>query len=398
MHSIRRSCQSALQSSNAVCPFANGSRRAFSRSPALHRGALPIFLTPSSPELSKLLMTLHAKVFLPQHLTKDQAKLVYRQKNRAKLEAEPIEITLGDVTLPLEHIDRNRDLPDRGKHLRTIVRQSKTQEDWENVLRIMEGFENAGIHLKTQWQEMIVRKMNEAGMQHLILKALQRSTHTGLRLRKWPVVVEVLRAVHDKAATADFELEATKKALRLAEQIVELMEDKEHMGKADPEIDLRSKPQVVALPLEMAAELAYRHDGDVEKVKKYANRLMNALKQHDFMSSDIQKLNDLAAERSFKNASAQAEGLTSLAREMYSIIPLWNSLSTARTVLDEEMPMAEEAANVQQQIREALQAGEEALGALRIRDGNEIAREEGGYAGYVKNAIRRCEDSDGDEI
>jgi hypothetical protein len=175
-------------------------------------------------------------------------------------------------------------VPDRSKQLRAILAKSTTPADWENVLRVMEGYENAGIRMKPRWQEEIVRKLGRAGMQHLVLKALQRAEATGLRLREWRVVTQVIRVVREKAALADWGHDELKKALSMAEQVVELMEDDAHLGKAIGPADHRSNPLVIALPLEMAAELAYRHDGDIEKVKKYAQRLMTALKQHDFLS------------------------------------------------------------------------------------------------------------------
>jgi len=255
-------------------------------------GALPNFLPPSSPELSKLLSTFNSQILLPEHLTKEQQKLVYSQESRAKLEAEPIEITLGEVTLPLEHLDRNR-LPNRYKRLREICNQSETKEDWENVVRCLEGFQEAGIKVHWQWQELVIRKLNLAGMQHLVLKALQRAKETGVKLSNYGVLRAVLRTVHDKAALADWAQDDTIKAHKLAKQVVELMEDEEHYvgkrpvkprGKPDKfaEGDYRGRPSVVALPTEMAAVLADRYGGDKEEVKKLSSRLVHALQQSGY--------------------------------------------------------------------------------------------------------------------
>jgi hypothetical protein len=166
--------------------------------------------------------------------------------------------------------------------------KSETKEDWENVVRMLEGMENAGIKVKQNRQEMVVRQLNLHGMQHLVLKALQRPKATGVRLSSWGVLVQVLRSVHDKAALADWEKDETIKALRLAKQVVELMDDEEHCGvqprgEMESKGDFRGKPVVVALPTELAAVLAEKHAGDKEEVKKMANRLVNALKQDDYM-------------------------------------------------------------------------------------------------------------------
>ena len=248
-------------------------------------GALPVYLEASSPELSQLLSSVNSKVLLLRHLTPEQEKLVYKPANRSKLEQEPVEITLGDVTLTLQHIDVNKDVPSYRKQLLKILHTSKTPEDWENVIRVLEGYNNAGIHLRSETLAMAVRRLDDAGMHHLILKAIQRAEATGLRLRDPDLIFMVMRSVRDRAWRNDWDKDELKKALRMAEQIVELMDDPVHQGKPSADgPDYRTHPAVVALPLEMAAELAYRHDGPSDAVKKYTPRFMNALKQHDFMA------------------------------------------------------------------------------------------------------------------
>ena len=300
MNPLRRSCSSALQSriptlftpSQLPCTTTTTTTflRAFSQSASHNRGGLPVFLPPSTPELAEHLSTLNRRVLLPCHLTQEQQELVYKPANRARIETEPIEITLGDVTLPLEHLDRLQDIPRRRTVIHEILKTSQTRDDWENVMRMMEGCRNAGIELKPEWKERIVRKLGEGGLQHLILKALQRVEATGLNLSDWTVVVEVVRAVRDKAAMADWEKDELVKALKMAEQVVELMEEDGHLGKVSGPQDWRGHPAVVALPLELAAELVYRYEveGGEEKVKKYAARLMNALKQKNYLDDNVE--------------------------------------------------------------------------------------------------------------
>jgi hypothetical protein len=55
------------------------------------------------------------------------------------------------------------------------------------------------------------------------------------------------------------------------------------VGKAD----WRGKPEVIAVPTELAAKLAERHEGDVAEVKALAGRLLGALKQDDYMVSSV---------------------------------------------------------------------------------------------------------------
>jgi hypothetical protein len=348
-------------------------------------------------------------VLLPLHLTKEQEKLVYTQEARAKLEAEPVEITLGDVTLPLEHIDRNH-LPDRFKTFKEVIMKSETKEDWENVVRMLEGMENAGIKVKQNRQEMVVRQLNLHGMQHLVLKALQRPKATGVRLSSWGVLVQVLRSVHDKAALADWEKDETIKALRLAKQVVELMDDEEHCGgqprgEMKSEGDFRGKPVVVALPTELAAVLAEKHAGDKEEVKKMANRLVNALKQDDYMvrmtpdnrplciltlpQTELETISQRASTSStdFPNKPRHLMFLNTYVSELMQLTIVWNALKTSRNVLGADMPMAEHAQKYETRVKEILMQGVEAMDKLTMRGETELVYE---LKGYIKDGVERC--------
>ncbi|KAI4671250.1 uncharacterized protein J4E88_009283 [Alternaria novae-zelandiae] len=365
-------------------------------------GALPNFLPPSSPELSKLLSTFNSQILLPEHLTKEQQKLVYSQESRAKLEAEPIEITLGEVTLPLEHLDRNR-LPNRYKRLREICNQSETKEDWENVVRCLEGFQEAGIKVHWQWQELVIRKLNLAGMQHLVLKALQRAKETGVKLNNYGVLRAVLRTVHDKAALADWAQDDTIRAHKLAKQVVELMEDEEHYvgkrprgvkprGKPDKfaEGDYRGRPSVVALPTEMAAVLADRYGGDKEEVKKLSSRLIHALQQSGYTTSlDAISRNSDARATDFVNVTKLLEHITDHCYELLEVLIIWNALKTSRKVLGAEMPMSEEAQTFETRTKLVLIEGVRSLDDMsKNKEGKPLIP---AYVRYIKDTVEKTQ-------
>ncbi|KAH8641740.1 hypothetical protein IG631_04681 [Alternaria alternata] len=226
-------------------------------------------------------------------------------------------------------------MPNRFKTFRTIVAESETKEDWENVVRCLEGFEEAGIKVEIAWQELVVRSLNLADMHHLILKMLQRSKATGVKLTELGVLRQVLRSVHDKAALSDWAEEETAKMYKQAKQIVELMDNEEHhkIQKREDQPyqgDWRGRPSVVALPTELAAVLAERHGGDKEQVKKLSNRLVNALKQSEYT-------------------------------DLLEAMIVWNALKTSRKVLGAEMPMAEEAQKFETKAEQVLTEGMQSL-------------------------------------
>lgn len=346
---------------------------------------------------------------MPRHLTKEQEALVYRTSNKAKLEAEPVEITLGDVTLPLEHLDVNR-LPSRWPNFSAILRQSETREDWENVVRMLEGYENAGIKLNAGKHALVVRRLNLAGMQHLILKALQRPRATGLRMREWPLMVQILRAVHDKAAMADWDEEETANALRLAKQIVELLEDEEHCGgqvrrEKVSEHDFRGKPEVIAVPTGLAAALALRREGDVEEVKTLAGRLVAALKQDDYEASHAHPRRNIydtnhpsqtfldasaqkftATEADFRNTVHQVRHADTLVRDLLQVHWVSNALKTSLKVLGDDMPNAGEARQYERKASQCLDDGFVAAERLYTRDGKKLAS---GQFDYTKELVEK---------
>lgn len=206
---------------------------------------------------------------------------MYKQENRARIEAEPIEITLGEVTLPLEHIDRNRDQPSQWGSFKEAIDKSKTPEDWENIVRLLEGYNSAGVRWRSAKNfEILIRRMSLANMHHLLLKAIQRSRHTGLRLRSFPVILSLFRELHATAAVSGFETEKIERMLRFAEQYVELLEDRQHCGSRDAApMDPRTSPYIIAIPAALAAAKAKKTSQGNDKVRLYASRLMEALQQ-----------------------------------------------------------------------------------------------------------------------
>lgn len=199
---------------------------------------------------------------------------------------------MGDVTLPLEHLDRHR-LPNRWQTFCAILKESKTEQDCENVVRMLEGFHNAGIKLYPNWKNMAIRILISKGSLHVVLKGLQRAKSTNLTLQDNRLLGHVLRGIHDKAEMSDWDKEDTVKALRMAKQVTELLEEPEHhspfvRGNRVIESDHRGDPAVIALPTELAALLAERYDGDMEEVKRFAGRLVSALKQTQYHVSSQQ--------------------------------------------------------------------------------------------------------------
>jgi len=277
---------------------------------------------------------------------------------------------------------------------------------------VLEGFHSAGIELKPQWQELVVRKLNESGHHSIVLKALQRVKATGLRLSNYPVAVRVLKGAHERAADSDWDKDETVKALRYARQVVELMEEEEHnavssiKGAKKGPTDWRSAPYVVAVPTELAAMVAQKHEGDVELVKNLANRLVNVLKQDNTAAplrqsfkhaeppavsaqDPIDRVSLLAkqTEPDFKNKRDQTEALNQYCEGLFETMAIWNALKTSKAVLGADMPLAAEAAGYESRAKQVLDESAQALLKLRSRAGEEI---KSAYPVYVQEQIKKC--------
>jgi hypothetical protein len=268
-------------------------------------------------------------------------------------------------------------------------------------VRAVEGFENAGIAVPAARKALVVRKLNEAGMQHLVLKALQRPKATGLRMSEPAVLGGVLRGVHDMGAAADWGKDETAKALRFSKQVVELLEDSEHHAAQD----FRGRPAVVALPAELAAVMAERHGGDVEAVKIYAGRLVAALKQADYdvghlthsifilITNSRQELLTATSQKGaltsadFHNTPRQLDHVVALANDLLEHVVVWNALKTARKVLGADMPMAKEAQQYESKAAVVLTEGAANADRLRTKDGKKMVNR---MVEAVGEAVARC--------
>jgi hypothetical protein len=206
-------------------------------------------------------------------------------------------------------------------------------------------------------------------------------------------------------------MEETVKALRFARQIVELMEEEEHhavlsKGAKMAQTDWRSKPFIIAVPTELAAVVAQKHEGDVEIVKTFANRLVHALKQDNFTVSlpctrnpvhttDIaqESIDRVSAystktEADFKAKNSQTDALNQYCQGLFELLTIWNALKTSRTVLGADMPLATEAAEFENKIKSVLDTSVDALPRLHRRGDVELRST---YPAYIKEQLQKVQ-------
>ncbi|KAI9832091.1 MAG: hypothetical protein M1826_002420 [Phylliscum demangeonii] len=255
--------------------------RAFSSSPSRRiHGRLPTFAATSSPELDAHFAAFREKVFLPAHLPRQQRALVYRQKYRAMLEAEPFYVELGPEKVQLRPIDRLKDeVPGTLKTMQRMLELMTVKHDFDNLPDFLAELCIANRSLPAMQLTRIVRRANLIGAEYVVLECAKRGAATGLTLADVPLAREVMWGAHTRGqrrAWAD--PDECRKALVHAESIMRLLEAEEHSGwKELGAPDPRLQPDLVGVLLETAAIYVFCHcdgrDAD-HKVRDYAERLM----------------------------------------------------------------------------------------------------------------------------
>lgn len=297
---------------------------------------------------------------------------MFQKENAARLDAEPIEITLGNVTVPLVPINRARGVPSRRLAIQSIVNNSSTADDWENVLRMVQGFTEAGIPLASDRMEFVVRKLGDAGMQSLIVKAVVRGKETGLQLRKENLIWVVLRQFIKRAEESGWEAEETKKMATMVETIFEALEERQHLGHLElGPGDMRANPLLLGVVAELTARAAKSSgESDVDgKVEKYARRLVVGLKaEGTHVDTVLQEIENITTSGTEDKMWRRFRMLYRVEELLLKLLPLWDALKVSRQVLGREMPDAALAQEWEAKLEKASVQGADMLEKV-LRDG-----------------------------
>ncbi|KAI9847907.1 MAG: hypothetical protein M1837_001424 [Sclerophora amabilis] len=297
------------------------SLRTFTSSPA-HRkhGAVSSFAPTSSPELDSIFSDFRDKVFIPAHLSQQHRDIIYKGRNHHLLSSgEPVTVEIGDEKIQLQPIDPTKDEPSTRREFTRMLALMKEPADWDNLPAFLEELHNAKRKLSEAHMEKMVRKASEAGRQDVVLNCARKVEKTGMALKNVTLVCEVLWGIRAKAIRADWDEETTAKALKQAEQVIDMLEDVDHCGGARRNVgDPRLQPEIIGALLELATARAVKHQGGQDldgRVRTYTDRLM-ARWENPRMVAEIDTL-DAANLR------------------LVTLVPIWNGLSQARRFFDD---------------------------------------------------------------
>jgi hypothetical protein len=217
-------------------------------------------------------------------------------ENKTRFELDPVIVQIGSVQERLRYVNLQRkDEQSRYNIFKRATMLAQTPQDWENIARLFLGFQHSHSRLKFNLQEMVIRKLCEAGHEAIVLRLLHESQKSMLSLRSQGIRSCVITGVHQMAVSSGWEENVVKTGLNYAEQIIELLErecqgrNERLQGNNDP----RRDPVVIALALELAAvkiKLGNQNqnadnqgqelnDSLMDKTSRYTVRLLGVLQQ-----------------------------------------------------------------------------------------------------------------------
>ncbi|KAF4634303.1 hypothetical protein G7Y89_g3805 [Cudoniella acicularis] len=246
----------------------------------MQTGVVPVFSQTSSPELDQVLATLREQHILPNYLSEAQRELITQEKHIKTLESEPVIANIGGEEFQLKHVNIMTDLKNQRDEFFKALRLMKGK-DWENLPRLLEGLDKQPKCVITKNYRNKRRVMNlatAAGRQDIILECVRRADDTGMTITTPMEAHHAMRTMYSVALSSEFDVESTKKALSWSEQLLDQLEEEKHQSR-DKQIkrDPRTRPELIGMPLDLAARIASSHPNDADivgKVEAYAKRAL----------------------------------------------------------------------------------------------------------------------------
>lgn len=264
-------------------PLHEIARRTFANT-AQHNRNLPSFEPSSSKELDALLSLIRERILITGSLNPRQQELVFHPKWRATLENEPVYATVGGEEIQLQPYDRFNDVPNRWRSFRQALQMAETDEDWRNMVRMLEGYQSItkGKHMGSDPVQMFVRRAKQHNQIDQIWRCLWNVNATGMSLRDPGIAHAVLiGCVSERLRSQGHNKSAVEDAWARVKKLLQVMEMPEHCGGAFVKDDMRQQPWVLGVVVEVVAlhqKLQWPGgDGMKDEVQTYVARLLDCV-------------------------------------------------------------------------------------------------------------------------
>ncbi|KAF2754649.1 hypothetical protein EJ05DRAFT_479086 [Pseudovirgaria hyperparasitica] len=203
------------------------------------------------------------------------------------LELDPIAIKVGKADTTLTHFGGLTKLPKRKPAIHHFISLMKSEEDWHNLVLLLEGLEGTENGLSKALKVTVLHKIINEDKFSILVKIVGNPEKYGFRLTDPDISEGVITAIHQHASLHAWDSQRVRHAFKAADQFVDL--STRDFYRADPTV--QRNPHLIASALEMITKLiSLGVAGDLEKARgrEYAERFMAVVKQEN-----LWKKNDL---------------------------------------------------------------------------------------------------------
>ncbi|KAI2631010.1 hypothetical protein GGR54DRAFT_635613 [Hypoxylon sp. NC1633] len=271
-------------------------QRTFSSS-SRRNASIAHFTPTSSPQLDNILNEIRYKLILPSYLPSEQRRKIYSKKYEKKLQHDPITMEIDGEVIKFRYQNIFTDIPQARRLITSALQQFSTPDDFANLRPLLEGIANMKVTLGEGFWAMMIRVLSGKGAIFEILECARSVGRTGFKLNSSEKVNEVMFSIQDMAFDSGWDEAKTAKALRWAEMVLDMLQEKGHKPKAlsESELPLYRDPMVLLAPLHLAARLAVKQQegstgvpaDTMDKVNKYARDVV-LLWPEDKAMSEVQ--------------------------------------------------------------------------------------------------------------
>ncbi|KAK1835175.1 hypothetical protein QBC39DRAFT_341834 [Podospora conica] len=250
---------------------APGQMRWLSSTPSLGKAVIH-FQRTGSPELKKILADLYEYVILPEYLTPEQRKKIYKKKYEKELVHNPITVDIDGKKHEFRYRNLLTDKPSVKSGVTNAVTHMKTKGDFaRNLFPLLEGCYSVA-KLKPAGPDTFVKitsRAGDAGAIGAVLECIYKSKQTKFYLQTHELVNELFFQLQRGAWESGWDRETTEKGIRRINKVLDLLESDPH-HEALPDsgpaaYPFYRDPQFLAARLHLQAALALRPRKDGKK-------------------------------------------------------------------------------------------------------------------------------------
>ncbi|KAJ5222023.1 uncharacterized protein N7469_010910 [Penicillium citrinum] len=241
---------------------------------------VPNFTPTSSAELDQALSRFREQLFIPYGLPRRQRRSMFQEKHAQRLLDQPITVSISENEQFTLRPMKLSDLPTKKEALQ-VLKLMEAANDFKNFVPFMSGLGMANFVLNSNQWEHLMRVTNKSNKLSTILQCAKQQ-NTGLQLQGIDLNRRLFFELHTIAQKADYNVAEVKKALGLAKQAIDLIENEHHKNKNwKPTVfeDPLKQPFVIGTLLELSASRAIGEFGgkdETNEVMSYARKLVNS--------------------------------------------------------------------------------------------------------------------------